>query len=136
MSSCEARDDGPGARRGPKRPVRAQAGAAPLATMGSRAPERAMRRGAEMLRQIQAIRAGLAKLCLLGLVLLASLLPRFAAAADPAQGPGGPILVVTSGTGTFSKYYAEILRTEGFNEFAMADVSTVTPALLANYDVV
>jgi len=89
-----------------------------------------------MLRHSQSIRAGLAKLCLMGLVLLAGWLPRFAAAADPAQGPGGPILVVTSSTGTFSKYYAEILRTEGFNEFAMADVSTVTPALLANYDLV
>ena len=50
-----------------------------------------------------------------------------AARADPAQGPGGPILVVTSGTSTFGMYYAEILRTEGFNSFAVADITTVPP---------
>lgn len=58
------------------------------------------------------------------------------AQANPNQGPGGPILVVTSPSATFSKYYAEILRTEGFNEFAVADVSTVNSASLAAYDVV
>ena len=59
-----------------------------------------------------------------------------AKAADPAQGPGGPILVVTSSTSTFGTYYAEILRTEGFNAFAVADIGSVTPATLAAYDVV
>jgi hypothetical protein len=54
---------------------------------------------------------------------------RPAYAADPNTGPGGPILVVTSSTATFSKYYAEILRTEGLNAFAVADVSTLTAAL-------
>ncbi|MDP9124720.1 MAG: DUF4082 domain-containing protein, partial [Pseudomonadota bacterium] len=58
------------------------------------------------------------------------------AAGNPSQGPGGPILIVTSSTSTFSNYYAEILRTEGLNEFAVADVSTLTPTLLASYDVV
>ncbi len=58
------------------------------------------------------------------------------AAGNPSQGPGGPILVVTSGTSTFSSYYAEILRTEGLNEFAVADVSTLTSTMLASYDVV
>ena len=38
------------------------------------------------------------------------------AQADPNQGPGGPILVVTSSTATFSKYYAEILRAEGLTK--------------------
>ena len=57
------------------------------------------------------------------------------ASTDPTQGPGGPILVVTSASSTFSKYYAEILRTEGLNEFAVADISTVTPAVLSGYDV-
>ena len=59
------------------------------------------------------------------------------AAADPNQGPGGPILVITSSaqSAKFGKYYAEILRNEGFNEFAVADISTVTPATLAAYDV-
>jgi hypothetical protein len=58
------------------------------------------------------------------------------AQANPNQGPGGPILVVTSNSATFSKYYAEILRAEGFNEFTVADVSTVTSSSLASYDVV
>lgn len=57
-------------------------------------------------------------------------------AADPNQGPGGPILVVTSSTAAFGKYYAEILRGEGLNAFAVADISTVSAASLAQYKVV
>ena len=53
---------------------------------------------------------------------------------DPNQGPGGPILVVTSSS-TYSKYYAEILRTEGFNEFAVMDIGAVTGTTLGAYDV-
>ena len=80
----------------------------------------------------------LARPILTALALLWSLaIPLMAGAAgNPSQGPGGPILIVTSGTSTFSNYYAEILRTEGLNEFAVADVSTLTPSLLASYDVV
>jgi hypothetical protein len=63
-------------------------------------------------------------------------MPLWAGAVNLNQGPGGPILVVTSSTSTFSNYYAEILRTEGLNEFAVADVSTLTAPLLASYDVV
>ena len=59
-----------------------------------------------------------------------------ARAIDPAQGPGGPILVVTSSQSTYGTYYAEILRTEGFNAFAVADIATVSPSTLAAYDVV
>ena len=59
-----------------------------------------------------------------------------ARAADPAQGPGGPILVITSGSTNFGPYYAEILRTEGFNAFTVVDISAVTPATLAAHDVV
>ena len=58
------------------------------------------------------------------------------AASDPNQGPGGPILVVTSSAATFGKYYAEILRTEGFNEFTVVDIGAVTPTMLLSYDVV
>ncbi len=54
---------------------------------------------------------------------------------DPNQGPGGPILVITSSSSTYGTYYAEILRTEGLNEFAVADIGTVTPTVLNNYDV-
>src|SRR3954447_17317069 len=56
---------------------------------------------------------------------------------DPNQGPGGPILVITSSSSTFGKYYAEILRTEGLNEFAVADIGSIPdlPTTLAAYDV-
>lgn len=59
-----------------------------------------------------------------------------AALSDPNQGPGGPILVITSPSSTYGKYYAEILRTEGLNEFAVADIGTVTSTTLSAYDVV
>ena len=54
----------------------------------------------------------------------------------PTQGPGGPILVVTSASNPFSSYYAEILRAEGLNEFDTADVSTLSSAALSGHDVV
>jgi len=57
----------------------------------------------------------------------------------PTQGPGGPILVIANAaapTSQFSLYTAEILRAEGLNEFATADLSTVTATTLASYDVV
>ncbi|WP_340122705.1 DUF4082 domain-containing protein [Methylobacter svalbardensis] len=50
--------------------------------------------------------------------------------------PGGPILIVTTASDPFGQYYAEILRTEGFNEFAVADISAVNATTLAAYDVV
>ncbi|MCI0669588.1 MAG: Ig-like domain-containing protein, partial [Myxococcaceae bacterium] len=57
-------------------------------------------------------------------------------APPPAEGPGGPLLVVAHATNPFSRYYAEILRAEGFNLFAVRDLSTVTATVLAAYDVV
>jgi hypothetical protein len=51
-------------------------------------------------------------------------------------GPGGPILVISSASNPFSRYYAEILRTEGLNAFQVADMSQVTAATLNAYDVV
>src|SRR5881227_1535437 len=54
---------------------------------------------------------------------------------DPNQGPGGPILVITSSSSTYGKYYAEILRTEGLNEFAVIDIGSVTATTLTAYDV-
>jgi WD40 repeat protein len=59
-----------------------------------------------------------------------------AAEASINKYPSGPILVVTTLSDPFSQYYAEILRTEGFNEFVVADISTVDAATLANYDLV
>ncbi len=54
----------------------------------------------------------------------------------PDQGPGGPILVVSTPSNPFTRYYAEILRAEGLNAFAVADLSTVTATTLSSYDVV
>ena len=56
--------------------------------------------------------------------------------SPPEQGPGGPILVISSGSNPFSRYPVEILRAEGLNEFAATDLSTVTPSMLGGYDVV
>ena len=55
----------------------------------------------------------------------------------PTNGPGGPILVISAATSSFSPYYVEILRAEGLNEFTAMDISLVTNiAVLNNYDVV
>ncbi|WP_433380440.1 DUF4082 domain-containing protein [Actinoplanes sp. CA-142083] len=57
----------------------------------------------------------------------------------PDQGPGGPVLVIKStatGASGFSSFLAEVLRTEGLNEFTTTDLSTVTAATLSQYDVV
>ncbi|WP_433306521.1 DUF4082 domain-containing protein [Actinoplanes sp. CA-030573] len=63
-----------------------------------------------------------------------------AAPPPPAdQGPGGPVLVIKStatGASGFTPFLAEVLRTEGLNEFATADLSTVTATTLSQYDVV
>ncbi|MGZ8943160.1 MAG: DUF4082 domain-containing protein [Methylobacter sp.] len=52
------------------------------------------------------------------------------------QAPGGPILVISSVENLFTRYYIEILRTEGFNEFDNIDISQLTPQALAGHDVV
>jgi len=54
-------------------------------------------------------------------------------AADIIAPP--PIMLITSSSNPFSSYYAEILRSEGFNDFAVSDISAVTAAKLAAYDV-
>ncbi len=51
-------------------------------------------------------------------------------------GPGGPILVISSSSNPFSKYYSEILSAEGLNEFSVSDISSVSASTLSNYDVV
>jgi hypothetical protein len=53
----------------------------------------------------------------------------------PETGPGGPILLISSQQNGFSQYYAEILRNEGFNEFAVIDISQLDAATLQKYDV-
>jgi hypothetical protein len=59
----------------------------------------------------------------------------FTTGAAPANsGPGGPILVISNVLNPFSRYYGEILSAEGLNEYLIADISTVTPTTLGNYD--
>ena len=54
----------------------------------------------------------------------------------PTEGPGGPVLIISSTSNPFSRYTVEILRAEGFNEFDAMDVSQVTSTILNNHDVV
>ena len=54
----------------------------------------------------------------------------------PDEGPGGPILVIGEAGNPFTRYPAEILRTEGFNAFTVTDISLVDASVLTNYDVV
>src|ERR1044071_2059507 len=57
--------------------------------------------------------------------------------AGPTQpNTNTPVLVVTTASNPFSKYYSEILKAEGLNAFHTADIGTVTAAVLANYDTV
>ena len=51
----------------------------------------------------------------------------------PNEGPGGPILVLSSAANPFSRYYAEILRAEGLNEFTATDITNLTAALLDSH---
>jgi large repetitive protein len=47
-----------------------------------------------------------------------------------------PVLVITGSGNKFTQYYEEILRAEGFNNFNSIDMTRVTDAILAQYDVV
>ena len=51
------------------------------------------------------------------------------------QAPGGPILIITTPANLFTRYYTEILRTEGLNEYAIQEISAVTAGELAGYDI-
>jgi hypothetical protein len=55
---------------------------------------------------------------------------------DPLASPGGPILTITSSGSPTSKYYPEILRTEGLNYYDSKDLAATDAATLANYKVV
>jgi hypothetical protein len=55
---------------------------------------------------------------------------------SPAQGPGGPILVIADSADPFGRYYAEILRAEGLNEFTVADEHALTRSTLDRHAVV
>ena len=53
-----------------------------------------------------------------------------AAGQSPAEGPGGPVLVITDPGDKFGTYYAEILRGEGLNSFEVAS-GPVTASMLS-----
>ena len=57
------------------------------------------------------------------------------AAGSPAEGPGGPILLITSKANGFSQYYAEILRNEGLNEFDVKDLAQLSASELAKHEI-
>ena len=60
-----------------------------------------------------------------------------ARAQSPGDGPGGPILVVANDSeNRFGRYYAELLRAEGLNEFAVEGVGALNAQTLAGYQVV
>ena len=72
----------------------------------------------------------------LALAALCSFAPA-APAQSPGNGPGGPILVVANdGENRFGRYYAELLRAEGLNEFAVEGVGALNAQTLAGYQVV
>ena len=79
------------------------------------------------------MRTALPKLLLTTVVaaVLAAVVAAPASAQSPEQGPGGPILVVSDGG--FARYYAEILRGEGLNEFTVADSGSLNAGTLAGY---
>ncbi|MCO5237242.1 MAG: hypothetical protein M9933_13325 [Chitinophagaceae bacterium] len=55
--------------------------------------------------------------------------------SNPNDGPGGPILVISSASNPFSRYPVEILRAEGLNAFDATDITAVSETGLNNYDV-
>ena len=89
--------------------------------------------------------SGLATPVALGTAAISATLSNFTASTlmtvQPAtfgvygNGPGGPVLVITSQTNAFSIYFAEILFAEGLNEYSLTDISSVTSSNLAQYDI-
>jgi hypothetical protein len=51
------------------------------------------------------------------------------------NGPGGPVLVISSASNPFTRYVGEILLAEGLNHYAIQEIGTVTPTVLAGHDV-
>lgn len=54
----------------------------------------------------------------------------------PSTSGSGPLLLITSTDNNFTYYLPEIVRAEGLNEFATADISNVSASTLNNYDTV
>jgi hypothetical protein len=58
------------------------------------------------------------------------------ASQSPADGPGGPVLLVADPNDKFSYYYAEILRSEGLSAFTVVDAPLTTQKLAGKQVVV
>jgi hypothetical protein len=69
-------------------------------------------------------------------VVVLSVMAAGTASAAVQQPTGGPILVVTSSGDPFSSYNTEILRNEGFNDFGVVDVSSMTSQLAGHSTVI
>jgi hypothetical protein len=52
------------------------------------------------------------------------------------DGGGGPVLIISNVANPFSRYFTEVLRSEGYNGFLAIDISTLTAGIINNYDVV
>jgi hypothetical protein len=50
-------------------------------------------------------------------------------------GAASPILILTNAADAFSQYYEQIIQTEGLNEYALGNVTSVTNGILGLYDV-
>nr|WP_234705034.1 Ig-like domain-containing protein [Sinorhizobium meliloti] len=57
----------------------------------------------------------------------------FTTRRDLEHGFGGPILIVTSDSRPFTKYYSEILRAEGIGSFECIELSQITDQLLDRF---
>jgi hypothetical protein len=82
---------------------------------------------------------GFQLLCVAALIAMLGVGPRAKLQTQPSwsdRGPGGPILVITAAANSFTHYYAEILRAEGLNSFAVADISSVSLDTLKAFDIV
>ena len=54
----------------------------------------------------------------------------------PTGGAANSVLLVTTSSNPFTSYYAEILKAEGLNYYKTSDISQVSQATLAGYDLV
>ncbi len=52
------------------------------------------------------------------------------------DGGGGPVLIISNATNPYSRYFTEVLRSEGYNGFLAIDISTLSASIINNYDVV
>ena len=86
--------------------------------------------------EIVLLRSILRRAALAALLLLGALGAPPVHAQSPGDGPGGPVLVAVDPGDPFGRYYAEILRAEGLNEFAVAEVGSLSAQSLAAYQVV